>query len=395
MFKILKTKICFLPGIIALLLPTYLIRFSIFGVPTTVLEIAIYGMAIIVLINFQFSLRPRSGRAIFNFFILLLLAGAVAGAIIAPDKRVAFGQLKAYFIDPLLVFWLIQKVKKIEKVEKVIKGVVWGLLISGLVVAGHAIYQKITGQLTVDGRVVGLFGYSSNYLAMYLAPVLVISLISQIGRIRQIRLISLISLICLIGLYFSGSRGGWLGVFGALAAAGGWLASVKWPVYRRQFIAATITIILLGLIVIGYAFRFQPDDLGRAGSSNNLRIMTWQASWRIIKEKPFFGVGLGNFQNYFTAYTKDWPNYVFVAPQALHSHNIFLTFWLETGLLGLLGFLGIITIFFHRAFSLKPSAFNITVVAAMAAILFHGLVDTTYFKNDLAVMFWLLVGLIL
>ncbi len=30
-------------------------------------------------------------------------------------------------------------------------------------------------------------------------------------------------------------------------------------------------------------------------------------------------------------------------------------------------------------------------LAAMVAVLIHGLVDTTYFKNDLALLFWLVV----
>ncbi len=34
-------------------------------------------------------------------------------------------------------------------------------------------------------------------------------------------------------------------------------------------------------------------------------------------------------------------------------------------------------------------------MAAMVVIVIHGLVDTPYFKNDLAILFWLIIGLLI
>jgi len=37
--------------------------------------------------------------------------------------------------------------------------------------------------------------------------------------------------------------------------------------------------------------------------------------------------------------------------------------------------------------------FFLALGAAMIVLLVHGLVDTPYFKNDLSVLFWLIIGL--
>ncbi|MCH8049550.1 hypothetical protein IH979_02465, partial [Patescibacteria group bacterium] len=75
-------------------------------------------------------------------------------------------------------------------------------------------------------------------------------------------------------------------------------------------------------------------------------------------------------------------------------HNIFLNIWSELGILGLLAFFWLAfytirTIQIHRDDALKLAAF-----AALATMVIHGLVDVPYFKNDLAVMTWLLLAII-
>jgi O-antigen ligase len=85
----------------------------------------------------------------------------------------------------------------------------------------------------------------------------------------------------------------------------------------------------------------------------------------------------------------------------MYPHNIFLNFWVELGLLGMMLFTWIIGRYLYCAIKLfgakkeKNEASRFIVLglgAAMIAILVHGLVDVPYFKNDLAVFFWLLIA---
>src|SRR3990167_797188 len=106
-----------LTALLLLLLPTYLIRFSIAGVPTTVLEILIY-------IVFVYGLW-RAYRDGFKKIPLkislpagLLIIALIVSTFISPDKRTALGEFKGFFIDPILVGWLIFQYLKKEDISK-------------------------------------------------------------------------------------------------------------------------------------------------------------------------------------------------------------------------------------------------------------------------------------
>ncbi|MCK4891949.1 MAG: hypothetical protein KAS78_04730, partial [Candidatus Pacebacteria bacterium] len=73
-------------------------------------------------------------------------------------------------------------------------------------------------------------------------------------------------------------------------------------------------------------------------------------------------------------------------------HNIFLAFYLQTGLIGFIGFVLILIWFFKRMNEAVPRSYNI-INALMLYVLIHGFVDTTYWKNDLSLMFWLIIGM--
>ena len=119
------------------------------------------------------------------------------------------------------------------------------------------------------------------------------------------------------------------------------------------------------------------------------RLIIWQSAGTIIKDHSLIGIGPGMFQRYYLDYQAKFPPYLeWAVPQP---HNLFLAFWLQTGLLGLIGFIWLLFNFFG---SVTPkSLLSVVLMAAMIYILIHGLVDTTYWKNDLAIIFWLIIAL--
>ncbi|MCK4524872.1 MAG: O-antigen ligase family protein, partial [Candidatus Andersenbacteria bacterium] len=111
----------------------------------------------------------------------------------------------------------------------------------------------------------------------------------------------------------------------------------------------------------------------------------------IIKDNSLFGIGPGTFQETYLSYAEKFDEQYleWAVPQP---HNIFLAFYLQTGLIGFIGFVLILIWFFKRMNGAVPHSYNIINVL-MIYILIHGLVDTTYWKNDLSLMFWLLIGM--
>lgn len=115
--------------------------------------------------------------------------------------------------------------------------------------------------------------------------------------------------------------------------------------------------------------------------SGRVRIWMWDETRHMLSEHPITGAGMAGYPITFAPYHEKPFIEVFQYP-----HNIVLNFWSETGLIGLLTFGWIIFVWVKRRndwVSLAP----------LVAILIHGLVDVPYFKNDLAVAFWLLVFL--
>ena len=120
--------------------------------------------------------------------------------------------------------------------------------------------------------------------------------------------------------------------------------------------------------------------------------MIWRAAGKILEDHWILGIGPGNFQTEYLAYQKYFPPYLEWAVP--HPQNVYLTFWLYGGILGMLGFLGTLYFYFAEIFGkIKSASGNAPLYLVSFGIMFyfllHGLVDTTIFKNDLAVVFWL------
>lgn len=91
--------------LIAGLLPTYLIRFSIFGLPLTWLEAMIIILVVVMLLKKEVNFK-RIRSDYFFWPIIAIFAAATIAVIVSPDKLHALGLWKAYFIEPIIYYWL-------------------------------------------------------------------------------------------------------------------------------------------------------------------------------------------------------------------------------------------------------------------------------------------------
>lgn len=414
----------YLLSCIAFALPSYLFKFFVFGFPTTILEILIYLSALITLIlNFY----VKKNRFDFNLVrkylipIALFAAAGIISTIIAPDKTVALGIFKAYIFDPIILFFVMLSNIKNQKDINLITN---ALICSGVIMSIYAIGQQIAGQITSDGRVLGIYNLwpnaSPNYLSLYLAPILILIIAFQItipDRSKPARhalqgiaggalensskitrknitlMYDLAFFICVYGLYLTKSRGAAISVIIALFI----LLIYKYRFMIKKIIWLKILIItaaFVGMIMFYQSikpdFSLSPDDGGRTTSSNNIRWEIYKTTGEIMQTKWFGGVGLGNYQHYFTEFTKNRVNFPeYIAPYALTPHNLFLTIWVNLGALGIISFIWILISFFVGNFKSKQSSMIYMIVIFIVVI--YGLIDTTYWKNDLSAFFWLIL----
>jgi len=407
--------------LIVFCLPLYLLRFKVFDIPTTVLELMIYALFIFWLIKVK-----RTGiketivrmRGIILPIILILIGLSVA-TIFSWNLRLSAGIWKAWFVDPILFFIVIvSAVKNSEQIKKIF----YSLIFSGFVVSVISLIYLIQGRLDEFGRLQGFYN-SPNYLAMYLAPVLIIGLFfvwaqiicpkTRVGdpacrralsrfrsspsakpcplKLREVfltnnlrpKILFFITCILLLVtcLLLTKSFGAWLGIAAALIFG----VIIYLPKIKHKKI---ILGIIFGLVALVLIFGFLKINSIQGKLSFNSRLEIWERAWQVFKIYPIIGIGPGTFEDFFIPYPR-WG-----VPQP---HNLYLAFLLQAGILGFIGFIWLLVWFFKTGFKnlfkVYSSEFMVILMSVMIYVLIHGFVDTTYWKNDLSVMFWLFIGL--
>jgi len=379
-------------------LPSYLVRFSVFGVPTNVLEllILITFLAWFLETKNRYFLLINLGKKhkYYFYFILLLFLGLISSAVFGENWLVSFGIIKSWFFFPLLFFAIVFLTIPEDKTVSVWRA----FYLSGFWVSLAALAYKLACEVTFDGRLQAIFN-SPNYLAMYLAPAFIIGIVQSSKYKTQnynskLKIIFLISLLTISSaLYLTYSYAAFLSLGVTFFVLGMILKKIN------------LKLILVGSIIFLSLFYFQlgSEKMDRVlaldnRSSLSSRTMIWNASAKILSDHWVLGIGAGDFQEKYLEYQKFFPPYLEWAVP--HPHNLFLAVWFSAGILGLMSFFGILFFWFWNFFSSKTvetrpclvSTTNTMKIISLGILLYfllHGLVDTAYFKNDLSILFWL------
>lgn len=288
--------------------------------------------------------------------MLLLVAALSLSLLNAPSYREGLPELLKW-VQVLILYWCVAACLPARHV---------GWLLAGMLAAGAGqallgLYQFLTQTgpepFVLLGRFMrasGTFGQPNPY-AGYLGLVapLAISLALwawTAGQAWWLRLgLTGIAMLTSLGLLLSWSRGAWI----AFAAA----TMVVVLAHARR---AAPLVVLVGALAIGLAFLLGAADLlpgsviGRlsdleeylglvdirsveiddANFSVIERVAHWQAALAMWADKPWLGVGIGN-------YATVYPDFALPRWQEPlgHAHNVYLNFAAEAGLLGFLSYL--------------------------------------------------------
>jgi len=378
--------------------PLYGVRFTFLGVPLNIPE-ALVLCAAMWLIGFGAREFLSFAHKIFNeqaltMAVILLFGGvalsALADHVLSPRE---LGIINGWFAVPLIFGILIAWRAHSENLRNFF---LWIWIGTALAVALASLWYWGVGDLTYDGRLRGFY-LSPNHLALFLAPAVSAGalFLALIATNRKL-VIAGITLLGLMGgaLLLTFSQAALIAVVGGVA-----VGIVVAPMPRRKkqwwFFSLTTLIILAAALFLA-SHEAEDFRMHSERSSFASRLMIYRAATMIGAEHPFVGIGPGNFQDAYLDHQKYFPSYLeWAVPQP---HNIFLAFWLQTGISGLCGFLLLLIVWTRKIFSTMKAQRNAAVCvvalgAAMVTILLHGFVDTPYWKNDLAFSFWFLIGL--
>ena len=442
------------------LLPTYLIRFSFLGLPTNFLEASIVTTFIFTLIQPDSPQQwltgwhrlPLSFRLLIGLFIL----SAIISTVVSPHVFTSLGILKGWIIIPLLLGWLVYSnhfsfpsspspFKKavhqsrpphnsapLASLSASIPLLIRSLLLSGNLVA-------LIGLLQINHlpRIQSIYDVP-NSLALFITPLFVMSFWLLFGShsrlfyfsstiILSAAIIATQSVAALAAALISLSLGLLLFRFPSVAF-------VTHPPQTFLRWAVVALLLLVSLVYLGSAGRltYLIGPLMNSDNHNSLSVrwQLWAIGLDLIRERPFLGVGLGTFEPAYQARLHEkfseysicrltaqpcvtpLPEFVFRDP-----HNWLISFWLNTGVLGLASFIliNVFTIVYtyqiiaspappknsnqlnNPTETKRPSSIPIAqaLLLTLISILLFGLADTIYWKNDLSNIYWLNISLLL
>ncbi len=460
-------------------LPLYLVRFSVFGIPSTLLELMILIVFFVwISKNYKQTFKNikskikrnksiKSNRYPFDLELILVLIISFIAMGVSGFSNPAMGIWKAYFFEPIIVYLLIFNVFfKKEKEEsfnlnKIFFKIIFPLSISAFFISSFAIYQKISGNFIPNElwaasetrRVTSFFAYP-NAVGLFLGPIFMLMfayLLSvynkykkQSCRVECIRwspfdvhwfktmplkekitfsFIKLSSVLSILAIYFARSEGAIIAIALAVALMLFFSRSFRSFGVNRLLIISSTIFLLIFISVYSPLREYTINKISLNDFSGQIRKAQWQDTAIMLRDGHYlFGAGLAGFQKVIEPYHSagvyiknndlDFERLIKVSPEYqakhwqpleifLYPHNIFLNFWVELGLLGMLIFIWIILkvfylnlkILFSEKLKTEDRYLLLGTMSAMFVLVIHGIVDVPYFKNDLAVIFWVIVAL--
>lgn len=359
-------------------LPTYVVRFSIGGIPTTLFEVVLLAA-----LAFTLGHAMRS-REEFRPYMPLALWGAlltfigVSSLLVAPDTRAAAGLLKAYLIEPVL-FGLAASyaIKTRDDVMLLLKA----LTIPALVISVIALVQYATGwgipapwTEWAGRRATGVYG-SPNAVGLFLAPLVSAFFAVAIhGKAAQ-RWFGVVAALGVAAILAAHADG-------ALVAVGASVVVVLfWTRARKAALLLAGAALVCALIVPASRQVLLFQD-----TSGQVHIALWQGTVRLLQEAPLTGAGLSGFPAAYDTHRNAAHTELLQYP-----HNVVLNFWSELGLTGaiwIVATLGGLAVIALRL-TVRDKKMGVLIASVTTAFSVYGLVDVPYFKNDLAILFWL------
>jgi len=362
-----------------------------------------------VLLGGRRSLPARTQWSLLDGAVVALLLWGLGSSFLAEYRRVALREWRTVVLESAALYGLLRTWDDRRWRRLQLADVLW---LSAVAVSAYALllYPFPAGVIEAEGvRRARAFYGSPNNLALYLDRVFPLGL-AMIGwsRTRWRRwLYGLGSILMALAILLTFSRGAWfLGIpAGLLALAWARGGRARWLALGLVTAGVLVVITAAGTERISSLF-----DL--ASGTTFLRISLWRASWDMLKDHPWLGIGLDNFLYYYGDYIRSGAE---VDRWLSHPHNIVLDYWLRLGIGGVMILLTMVVGFFrHARKSFRKSAHGrpeatagdqgyhdttpddqnvalLGMAAGMVAVLAHGLIDSAFFVVELA--FWFMFAL--
>jgi putative inorganic carbon (HCO3(-)) transporter len=357
---------------------------------------------------------------------LLFLIGASLALLVSPDQTDSVFAYRREIIEPLVYFLLVLRyLRTPTDLARAIGALILGALVASLVSINQGFLQATSladllnaTKLRIGGPTPG----PNNFAFLLDRTIPIVLALTFVGALRHpadgpafsrpawrepLRWVCLALLVPLVwALYWTDSRGAELAV--AVAAFFFLVLEIR----SRAAVLAMSSVGLLGVVVFWQNIMGLVNEPGHGPAGQRLDI--WKAALLMIRDHVVLGIGPDSFNSLYspTAPASYLLQVIGGQPfsphmaELRHPHNFILDFWISTGLLGLiaifwlLGAFAVVVRRTYRRCAILPQGrllqrLLLGLVGAMIASVVHGLVDNMYFLFDLAMIFWLFMGVVL
>jgi len=188
----------------------------------------------------------------------------------------------------------------------------------------------------------------------------------------------LVTLVILsISLFLTKSLGAILSLFLGL-----FIFSYFFKQSRKKLIFPLLILALFCLLVV---FLRGPQIFNITNPHNPFirRLLYWKQSLKVIKQHPFLGIGLGNYQ----------------IPESIFAHNTYLQLWAELGILGLGSLIWFVFNYLKAGLKQTKESFSknyfwMGIFVSIIVFLIHNIIDFSFFILEVALIWWVLLALI-
>ncbi len=228
---------------------------------------------------------------------------------------------------------------------------------------------------------------------------------SKIGRVGW----GLWSVATLILIFFTSSRGGWLGTVGAVGALLLMAAFAQRVRIKTRFnrllknksllgglVVTGVVVLLVLFALLDWELRQTASTHSSTGLSFLSRSYIWAVAWDMFRNHALFGNGPFTFGTQYILYYSVPPSMLLA-----HAHNFIFNVAAEAGLIGLAGFGWLMAAFLRslwrrwNSVSSQERLLFFGLVASLAGITIHSLFDTPELIPSLGLILVSLVALVM
>ena len=316
-------------------------------------DFTLLGFLFLQKFGLDFQEYPKIPNTII-YFLVLFFSSMIISSLMSSYPSAGIGIIAQQFAFFVIVFVFYSLIKD----EKDIKNYMVAIIIVSFVLVSISIFMLFQESFSILNlisknreRVSALITNAEASSNFYIISIPFLIILLLLNKKRSIKVLSFFLLLYLgIGLSLAMPRSAIIGLVISTSI-------ILFLIRRRLFLIFMFTLLVFGLLFLFVDPLNQSLSLFlRFGEGLTEREPIWSMSLNIIKDHPVFGLGPGvykyEFYNYFPYMLSDWLGKLLIYYHELSqkvnfSHNFFLVFFTEMGILGLITAVMLPTIYFR------------------------------------------------